>query len=101
MILQTGGLSVAATSTRSRLASRAISMAWAVGMTPTCSPLGPIRRIGLMRIWSLIRWWSLLRSFGDWRSKLPGGKDLYLLLREKRNVPLPRSRAGGLEGSQD
>src|SRR5207248_454023 len=38
MILQTGGRSVADTSTRSMPASRAISRAWEVGTMPCCSP---------------------------------------------------------------
>ena len=46
---------MAATSTRSRLASRAISMACEVVITPSCSPPAPIRRIGLIRICSLTR----------------------------------------------
>ena len=52
---KTGGFSKAATSTRSICASRAISSPCAVGTTPSCSPVSPMRRIGLMRICSLTR----------------------------------------------
>src|SRR6516162_8547053 len=77
MILQTGGFSWAATSTRSSWASRAISRACEVGITPTCSPAAPISRMGVMRICSLTRVWCSRRS----RSKRfgGGGKAFFLL----------------------
>ena len=55
MILQTGGRSLAATSTRSSPASRAVSSALPVGMTPSIAPSALMTRTGLIRICSLIR----------------------------------------------
>ena len=46
---------MASTSTRSRPASRARDIASGKGMTPTFSPLAPMRRTSLVRIRSLIR----------------------------------------------
>src|SRR6476620_10674842 len=85
MILQTGGRSVGATSTRSRLASRARSIAWAVGMMPYCSPAAPITRMGLMRIWSLMRG---PMSRGGCRPNRSGGGIVGLL--ESRQWPASR-----------
>ena len=53
MILQTGGRSLGATSTRSRPASRAASRALLVGMTPSMTPSALMTRTGEMRICSL------------------------------------------------
>src|SRR6516162_4220669 len=54
MIRQTGGFSVGATNTRSRLTLRAAIIASAVAMIPSWSPLSPITRTGVTRICSLI-----------------------------------------------
>src|SRR5262249_28136554 len=53
MILQTGGRSLGATSTRSSPASRAASRALLVGMTPSMAPSALMTRTGEMRICSL------------------------------------------------
>ena len=52
MILQTGGRSLGATSTRSMPASRAASRALPVGMTPSMAPSALMTRTGEMRICS-------------------------------------------------
>ncbi len=65
MILQTGGRSLGATSTRSSPASRAASRALPVGMTPSITPSALITRTGEMRICSLTR---MPRSTGAFRS---------------------------------
>src|SRR5262245_50307661 len=54
MILQTGGRTLGATSTRSSPASSAIASACSVGTTPTCFPSWSISRTSRMRIFSLI-----------------------------------------------
>ena len=54
MSFATGGLALAATSTKSKPASRARFNATLVAMTPACSPLGPIRRTFGTRMSSLI-----------------------------------------------
>src|SRR5262245_44945653 len=55
MILQTGGRTFGATSTRSSPFSCAICIACSVGTTPTCFPSASIRRTSRIRIRSLIR----------------------------------------------
>src|SRR5262245_59245743 len=55
MILQTGGRSSAATSTRSIPDCLASSKASAVGIAPSSSPANVTTRTGVMRICSLIR----------------------------------------------
>ena len=62
MSLATGGFALGATSTRSRFASLARFSATEVAMTPTCSPLGPIRRTWETRISSLMRGSSLMMT---------------------------------------
>src|SRR5262245_34937806 len=54
MILQTGGRTLGATSTRSSPASSAIASACSVGTTPTCFPSWSISRTSRMRSFSLI-----------------------------------------------
>src|SRR5262245_33570860 len=53
MILQTGGRSLGATSTRSRPVSRAVSRALLVGMTPSITPSALMTRTGESRSRSL------------------------------------------------
>src|ERR1700727_1457422 len=55
MILQTGGLALGATSTRSRSASAATRNASSIRTMPTCSPPGPINRTSGTRMRSLTR----------------------------------------------
>src|SRR4051812_21734654 len=55
MMRQTGGVAVAAISTRSRPFWRAIASAWGGGMMPSCSPLSSMTRTSRTRMRSLIR----------------------------------------------
>src|SRR5262245_24206322 len=64
MILTTGGRAIGATSTRSNPRSCAAASASSTGITPSCSPPGPITRTGLMRICRLTRT-RFSRSFVD------------------------------------
>src|SRR5260370_787368 len=52
---QTGGRSVGATSTRASWASRAMSIAWAVGTKPNRAPSAAVSPLGLMRDCSVVR----------------------------------------------
>ena len=68
MTRQTGGLASGATSTRSRSASEATSIALDVEMTPNCSPVSEMTRTGDTLICSLtLKFFSiaviLLQSF--------------------------------------
>src|SRR5262245_9653267 len=94
MILHTGGRSLAATSTRSSPASRAISSACDVGTMPWASPSAPIRRMGLIRICSFIRGPAGPRG---WELRSNGGIACLLLHADRGVQP---ARLTGLDARQ-
>src|SRR6185295_11620210 len=56
MILQTGGLAIGLTSTRSRPNSWAFSSAASIARIPSCSPAGPTTRTSRARIRRFVLW---------------------------------------------
>src|SRR5688500_17778067 len=63
MILQTGGLAIGLTSTRSSPNSPAFSSAASRVRTPSCSPAGPTTRSSRARIRRLVLWSRAMRHY--------------------------------------